>query len=118
MITICNTNYLSSPEARQFLKMAHRNWQLYRFRIPFVKHQDKCYWKLSDLEDIKEKLDIKKYLGEAHMVLELDTYWRKFKKIANEINVPRVKHPFHSRMLYRVSDIAAFRRALYAKSKN
>jgi hypothetical protein len=118
MLTICNINYLSSPEARQFLRMTHRNWQLYRFRIPFIKHEEEDYWKFSELEEIKERMDPEKYIGESQLVIELDTYWLKFRAVVERLNLPRFKHPFHSRMLYRVSDIAFIRRALRAKKQN
>lgn len=115
MLSICNTNYLDSSEARRFLGMTARNWQLYRFRMPFIKHEGEDLWKLADLEEIKEKIDPKRYINEARLVIELDTYWLKLKSVVANLNLPRFKHPFHTRMLYRVSDIAIIRRALNEK---
>jgi hypothetical protein len=116
MISISNTSYLDSSEARKFLGMTARNWQLYRFRMPFMKHEGEDFWKLSDLQEIKNMIDPKKYINEARLVIELDTYWLKFKSIIEKLNLPRFKHPFHTRMLYRVSDEAVIRRELNAKS--
>jgi hypothetical protein len=117
MISICNTSYLDSSESRKFLGMTARNWQLYRFRMPFINHEGEDFWKLGDLQDIKDMIDPKRYINEARLVIELDTYWLKFRSAVDKLDLPRFKHPFHSRMLYRVSDKAVIRRSLNAKTE-
>lgn len=112
MISICNTHYLDTVEARKFLGMHPRNWQMYRHRIPFIKHDDEDYWKLTDLEEVKEKMDPDKYILESALVIELETYWLKFKEIVERLNLPRIKHPLHTRRLYRTSDIALIQQEL------
>lgn len=112
MISISNTSYLDSSEARRFLGMTARNWQLYRFRMPFINYGDEDYWQLEDLQEAKDLIDPSQYINEARLVIELDTYWLKFREVVAQLDLPRFKHPFHSRMLYRVSDKAAIKKLL------
>lgn len=115
MITICNTSYLNSVESRKFLGIEPRYWQLHRFKVPFIQYEEEEYWKLADLEDVKKMLDKKKYIGEARLIIEVETHYARLRQLAEQLNLPRFKHPFNSRMLYRTSDIAVISRALNAK---
>lgn len=116
MKTINGIQYLSRSEAREYLEINAKAWQSYHHRLPFEEFGDtEDHIKLDDLTAIREKLDPKFYLTQSQILAKTGLYYQKFLRLVDQLNVPTFNHPFHSRLLYRVSDISVLLKGSYGK---
>lgn len=115
MITINGIQYLSKSEAREYLAINAKAWSMYHHRLPYEEIAGAKYVKLDDLVAIREKLDPTYYLTQSQILAKTGLYYLKFLKLVDQLNVPTYNHPFHSRLLYRVSDIAVLLKGRYGK---
>jgi len=106
-------SYLSVQQVRYYLGLSNKDWSLFHRLLPWTIHEGKQCCGFPVLQEIKRRLDPAWYLGEAQMILETNLYYYLFHKRVRELNIPSFRHPFHSRRLYRTSDIPIIKRVGY-----
>jgi hypothetical protein len=113
MLTMNNEHYFTKYEARDFLQVNNQHWLNNYTKVPFVLIKEKPYFKISDMERIKELLDPLKYYSESRMCVETQLHPRTFRAHIREFHIPVFVHPFRKRVIYRASDVEVIRRERY-----
>ena len=109
LITHFENSYLDYKQTRLYLNLSNKDWSRHRRILPWLVVNGVECCNIANLRDIKQKIDPYYYIGEAQMILETNLYYYLFHKRVAELNIPSFKHPFHTRILYRTSDIPIIR---------
>lgn len=100
-----DTIYYDVAQVRDYLGLTNKDWSRFQRLLPWTSRDGKQCCGFLVLQEIKRRLDPNWYLGEAQMILETNLYYHLFHRRVRELNIPSFKHPFHTRRLYRRSDV-------------